>query len=738
MPNLRVTGVPHSKALGSRSLSQPLPIPGTYYYGVVRGLGNRREAIRRTTARHAVTVTVGGAPDLVVDTLTVSESAPVVGAQFTLSVTVRNQGSVSSGSTTLRYYLSSDSTISSSATSAGTDPVAGLAASGSSAQSVSLTTLGAAGTYYYWACVDPVTGENEVANNCSAAVTVAVAGTHDLVVDAPPVDTSGLAAGAQFTLTATVRNQGRGPSSYFATLRYYRSSDSTITTRDTELGTDVVNRLEPSESEDESISLTAPASPGTYYYGACVDPLSDEDDMSNNCSAAVRIILVPADLVVDTPKIIYSNPNVQDFFPMDVPVRNQGNFTSESTTLNFYRSTDSTITTSDELINSHSVSALSPSDSLSLHRNLLAPSEPGTAYYYGACVVPPSNESNTTNNCSPSVKIVGSDFDLVVEPPWISHPSVTASTETVTSTMDLHAVVRTQGTGHLPNLRVTSFSVYRSTDSTATSDRTVESHFIWRPADVGSNSEGTTVSEGITVEVYAPRTAGEYYFHACVDGVTGESNTTNNCSESVKVTVSPPDLMILLPTVSSYNTTAGASFTLYATVLNRGDVGSGDYTTTIRYYRSEDATISSADVSVGTDRVIVPKAHALGDKSITLTAPSTAGTYYYGACVDSVSDESDTTNNCSAAVEMIVGARPLTLQLTSCFVFQQQHFVRFRVTGGGTRVIRSRPYLPGRKGKQQAAPDGDDKCWGSSGGGLLRGADIQIVPSTPEITSDDL
>ena len=39
-----------------------------------------------------------------------------------------------------------------------------------------------------------------------------------------------------------------------------------------------------------------------------------------------------------------------------------------------------------------------------------------------------------------------------------------------------------------------------------------------------------------------------------------------------------------------------------------------------------------------------------------MTAPSTAGTYYYGACVDAVAGESDTTDNCSrqsATVEVV-------------------------------------------------------------------------------------
>ena len=71
------------------------------------------------------------------------------------------------------------------------------------------------------------------------------------------------------------------------TLRYYQSTDSTITAGDTEVGTDSVFRLNASGSGDEWISLTAPSTPGTYYYGACVDAVSGESDTTNNCSPAV-------------------------------------------------------------------------------------------------------------------------------------------------------------------------------------------------------------------------------------------------------------------------------------------------------------------------------------------------------------------------------------------------------------------------------------------------------------------
>ena len=58
---------------------------------------------------------------------------------------------------------------------------------------------------------------------------------------------------------------------------------------DMQAGTDAVNGLSVSGASDESINLTAPSTAGTYYYGACVDPVSGESDTGNNCSSAVTV-----------------------------------------------------------------------------------------------------------------------------------------------------------------------------------------------------------------------------------------------------------------------------------------------------------------------------------------------------------------------------------------------------------------------------------------------------------------
>ena len=115
----------------------------------------------------------------------------------------------------------------------------------------------------------------------------------DLVVESVSVSDSSLTPGQSFTLSATVRNQGTGQSAA-TTLRYYRSSNRTISTRDTEVGTDPVGALGASRTSAESIRLTAPSSAGTWHYGACAAGVSGESDTGNNCSRGVSVTVTSA------------------------------------------------------------------------------------------------------------------------------------------------------------------------------------------------------------------------------------------------------------------------------------------------------------------------------------------------------------------------------------------------------------------------------------------------------------
>ena len=657
-------------ASGSASDSLELTAPstpGTYYYGAcVDTVTEESDTTNNCSASVQVMVPEPELhPDLAVASISVSDGAPVVGATFTLSATVRNDGKGGSERTTLRYYQSRDARITTSDTEVSTDAMAELAALGSASGSVELTAPANAGTYYFGVCVDAVKDESDTTNNCSTSIQVTVQATvtepqghPDLMVGSPSVSDNGPAAGASFTLSATVRNDGDG-SSEATTLRYYRSTDATITASDMEVGTDAVTGLGAAGSSSQSVDLTAPSTPGAYYYGACVDAVTDESDTTNNCSASEQVTVPEPqghpDLMVGSPSVSDNGPAAGASFTLSATVRNDGYESAAATTLRYYRSTDATITTSDSEVGTDAIAGLAPAGTSSQSVDLTAPDTAGT-YYYGACVDTVTDESHTNNNCSSSVIVTvrepqSDEPEFMVTPPTVSNSAPAAG-----STFTLTVTVEVESPDADPAATIT-LSIYRSTDATITTSDTlvgtVEAELDTSETSSQSTILAASTTPGVSysgkVELTAPDTEGTYYYGACTD--------TDNCSGSVRMDVKSSlqtnvDLVVGSPSVSDDSPAPFVVFSLSATVRNDGDDSSA--TTTLRYYRSTDATITTSDTEVGTDSVAGLAAAGTSNQSVDLTAPSSPGTYYYGACVDAVADESDTTNNCSTSVPVNV------------------------------------------------------------------------------------
>ncbi len=108
-------------------------------------------------------------PDLVVESVSVSDDTLSPNQLFTLRTTVRNDGAAPAAATILYYYLGNDTQV-----QVGTDLVEALLSGGVSEESVDLTAPSDPGTYHYSAYVDPVSGESSVDNNWSATVAVSV------------------------------------------------------------------------------------------------------------------------------------------------------------------------------------------------------------------------------------------------------------------------------------------------------------------------------------------------------------------------------------------------------------------------------------------------------------------------------------------------------------------------------------------------------------------------------------
>ncbi len=237
-----------------------------------------------TDAVAAAPVHAKSAPDLEVGTPSVYPASPFAGSQFTLSVTVTNAGDGASEATRLRGYRSTDSTITTSDTEEGSQTVSALAAAGSSSFDHGLTAPSEAGTYYYGVCVDSVTDESDTTNNCSSSVAVTVSEpAPDLVVTGIDA-TDNIVTGGSFRVGVTVTNMGDAQSAA-TTLRWKKEVDGTTT----EIGTSALSALTRLQGGFKTIRLTAPSTPGTSSYWACVDSVADESDATNNCSGRVTV-----------------------------------------------------------------------------------------------------------------------------------------------------------------------------------------------------------------------------------------------------------------------------------------------------------------------------------------------------------------------------------------------------------------------------------------------------------------
>ena len=126
-------------------------------------------------------------------------------------------------------------------------------------------------------------------------------------------------------------------------------------------------------------------------------------------------------------------------------------------------------------------------------------------------------------------------------------------------------------------------------------------------------------------------------------------------SASVMVgTAGAPDLVFTGVMPTSINGSPGETVMATFTLRNRGNAASPP--TTIRLMGSDDATISTADTEINSDRIDGLPAGGEGTIEVSLTLPQDAsGTFYVGLCVDPVSGESNTSNNCSTGVRVTVG-----------------------------------------------------------------------------------
>ena len=422
-----------------------------------------------------------------------------------------------------------------------------------------------------------------------------------------------------------------------------------VTARDTVTGLTAIQRISVSVIQTSAVIVLPPAN---------TDPPSTRPDYIVEPISVNKKTLAPG-----------------EFFTLSATVHNQGSGPPTSNaTLNYYRSTDDHISSSDKWVSNDSVSKkeIIKKSTSPKSITLKAPTEPGV-YYYGACVSGEDNESNIDNNCSEAVKItvhaattpkITGSPDLVVELTAYHKGGNITTISPGNYRIDpndyfrLRATVTNQGDEDAEQR--TTVRYYLSKDATISpeDDKKINVGIDDIKKLKASSSDDHTI-KGQNINGERLTQPGDYYYYASVDSVEGEGNTKNNYSNVIKVSVRGPDLVIDSVFVDYYSrrhTTVRPNgiFSLHATIKNQGTDKASD--TTLRYYVSSDDTFSADDdTEIDTDWIHKLDPNETEDVQSNSTSVNyVSGVFYCFVCIDSLEDEISTDNNCYGPIQIRV------------------------------------------------------------------------------------
>jgi subtilase family serine protease len=270
-------------------------VPGSYYLGTIVDTGNRVGETNESN-NSGVGNQIYIASDI--DLVTISVSGPSSGSpgqQISITVGIKNQGSIGAGESYVTAYFSIDSTIAMDDTQLGSVYVNNLGAGAQ--QTVTLNTTiptSLNGSYYIGAIADgrsDVSESNEN-NNSLAGNQISVASTLPDIILLSVSGPSSASLGKSIPITVVVKNQGAASSGGFY-VSGYLSSDPTITTNDSKIGTTYLNGLAANAEQTVTINGKVPSkfSLGSYYVGAVADIENRvaESNESNNARVGNQI-----------------------------------------------------------------------------------------------------------------------------------------------------------------------------------------------------------------------------------------------------------------------------------------------------------------------------------------------------------------------------------------------------------------------------------------------------------------
>jgi hypothetical protein len=358
----------------------------------------------------------------------------------------------------------------------------------------------------------------------------------DLSVQVDQVDPTTVVSGGMLTLDATVSNVGEAPAAS-STIRYRLSNDSTISPQDPALASGAITSLGAGDESAVSVDLRAPAVAGNYWIGACVAPVEGESVEENNCSNAVQITITEnnnacTDLAIACGETLAGAFDIGD---CDDSPRGAGYFARSYT---FAGSAGDTVIVQAEWTGDGYLYLESPSGSaVAQNDDAGSPTQSEIVYNLDAA----GNWKIWTTSADIGESM---DFDLTLECELSAQPDLVISTPEVANdvvrfgeAVELSTTVLNQGSG---TSGASSVRFLASTDATISPlDR------VLRTVPVAALAPSAQSLE--TASPYVLLDEGTWWIGACVDAVAGETDTLNNCSDGLEITVEPGETIPFVP-----------------------------------------------------------------------------------------------------------------------------------------------------------------------------------------------
>ena len=657
------------------SLSSSNRIPssmnaGTYYWGYILDVDSDvDEASESNNVRTCDQITLQeDLPDLEATSVSTSSSSATMGDTITVQYRIDNIGTDYSGSFYWKLYLSTDSTITTADTFV--DEFSESSISGGSYRSgyeynVPIPTGMNTGYHYLGMIADNRDGVNELdeTNNIvSSSSRIDIEEPADLVPDSPSGPNSAQ-AGQQVSISWRIDNDGDDASGWFY-WEMYLSTDSTITTSDTKLGsTQQANSISGGSYRSGTYSPSLPSNlaQGTYYFGIIADSSSrvTEGDESNNIEVGNSIYITVPDYDLEATSISVDSGYRQVCEGSDIYITlSVTNLGSDNAGSHYYEALVST---------GNSVSAIYTGTSLGYasgtpnvpsytHTSMMAtlPTSitPGTYYVglyvdYGDYISETDENNNIVASSSAQLTVIDCGPDL--EPTSVSGPISGVRGGTAQVSVQIANVGLEDATN-------VDYSIYLSSDSTISGS----GNDVLIGSDVANSiAQGNTWSGNINLGIPSNLGDGCWYWGIIVDpndSIIEMDETNNAMPSSGQFCVEQADIVIDSISASE-DAVSGQSATVYMNISNSGGSDAGSFN--VQLLLSIDAQAGTDDTQVDSFRINPLTSGSTLQVTRTITIPGQhIGQFHWVVIVDTASEvaEDDENNNAAASVAFSISA----------------------------------------------------------------------------------